>query len=121
MSTEVTTGEGGTFKIELPPTEKVLRVKEEVERELGIATSDACMFCANEAFEKELEEETVGMLREGKGKKVLLSLLVSKADAQQVVPELVAEAQMVLGDGTAGENDGQLNNPYAVAFVLGRG
>jgi DNA-binding beta-propeller fold protein YncE len=44
---------------------------------------------------------------------------VSKTDAQQVVPELVAEAQMVLGDGTAGENDGQLNNPYAVAFVLG--
>jgi len=34
------------------------------------------MFCANEAFEKELEEETVGILREGKGKKVLLSLLV---------------------------------------------
>ena len=120
VSIEVTTGEGDTLKIELPPTEKVLRVKEEVERELGIATSDACMFCANEAFEKELEEETVGMLREGKGKKVLLSLLVSKADAQQVVPELVAEAQMVLGDGTAGSDDGQLNNPYAVAFVLGR-
>ena len=49
----------------------------------------------------------------------MLSLVVSKADAQQVVPGLVTKAQMVLGDGTAGENDGQFNTPYAVAFVLG--
>ena len=31
----------------------------------------------------------------------------------------MTKAQMVLGDGTAGENDGQFNTPYAVAFVLG--
>jgi hypothetical protein len=46
---EVTTGEGVTVKLQLPPTATVLMVKQEVESELGIRPREACVFSSNKA------------------------------------------------------------------------
>jgi DNA-binding beta-propeller fold protein YncE len=42
---------------------------------------------------------------------------VEQADAQQVVPELAVQPSLVLGDGTAGNGDMQLNFPVGAAFI----
>jgi DNA-binding beta-propeller fold protein YncE len=39
------------------------------------------------------------------------------ADAKQVVLELVTKADLVLGNGTAGDSDGQLDEPWGASFV----
>jgi DNA-binding beta-propeller fold protein YncE len=44
-------------------------------------------------------------------------LLVEQADAQQVVPELAAEPSTILGDGTGGDGDTQLDTPFGAAFI----
>jgi hypothetical protein len=44
---KVTTGEGVTAKLQLPPTATVLMVKQEVESELGIRPREACVFSSN--------------------------------------------------------------------------
>jgi hypothetical protein len=46
-------------------------------------------------------------------------LLVEQADAQQVVPEMSAGPSLVLGDGTRGNGDGdmQLSCPTGVASI----
>jgi hypothetical protein len=115
---EVTTGEGVTVKLRLPPTATVLRVKKEVESELGIRPRDACVFSIDEAhIDKLQDEETLDSLLEGEEAKLELSLLVEQADAQQVVPELSAEPSLILGDGAAGDGDTQLNEPIGAAFI----
>jgi DNA-binding beta-propeller fold protein YncE len=53
----------------------------------------------------------------GEEAKLELLLLVEQADAQQVVPELAAEPSLVLGDGTDGDDDTQLNCPLGAAFI----
>jgi hypothetical protein len=114
---DVMTGEGEIIKITLAPTATVLRVKEAMEREVGIPVRNACLFSMSAAFEEELHDETVGSLQEGEGEKVLMSLLVQEPDAQQVVPRLAAEADMTLGDGTPGQSDDKLFMPFDAAFV----
>jgi hypothetical protein len=107
---EVTTGEGVTVKLQLPPTATVLMVKQEVESELGIRPREAVVFSGNKAHTDKLpDEETLDSLFVGEGTKLGLLLLVEQADAQQVVPELAAEPSLVLGDGTEGDGDTQLN------------
>jgi hypothetical protein len=118
VQVEVTTGEGKTVKMQLPPAATVLMVKQEVERAQGIAPRDACIFVHDDAREEKLEdEETLRSLRRAKGALVSMSLLVEKADAQQVVPALSAKANMTLGDGEAGNGDAQLYDSMGVAFV----
>jgi hypothetical protein len=115
---EVTTGEGVTVKLQLPPTATVLTVKREVESELGIRPRDACVFSSNEANGKKLpDEETLASLLMGEEAKLELLLLVEQADAQQVVPELAAEPSMLLGDETGGDDDTQLDTPFGAAFI----
>jgi DNA-binding beta-propeller fold protein YncE len=115
---EVTTGEGVTVKLQLPPTATVLRVKQEVESELGIRPREAIVFSGNKAYTEKLQdEETLDGLRVVEGAKLELLLLVEQADAQQVVPELAVQPSMVLGDGTRGYGDMQLNYPTVVAFI----
>jgi DNA-binding beta-propeller fold protein YncE len=115
---EVTTGEGATVKLQLPPTATVLMVKQGVESELGIRPRDACVFSNNEARNEKLQnEETIESLLVGEGAKLELSLLVEQADAQQIVPELAAEPTLALGDRTLGDGDMQLNFPSGVAFI----
>jgi DNA-binding beta-propeller fold protein YncE len=115
---EVTTGEGVTVKLQLPPTATVLIVKQEVESELGIRPKDAVVFSIDEAqTEKLQDEETLDSLLAGEEVKLELSLLVVQADAQQVVPELAAEPSMILGDGTKGNGDTQLTTPSGAAFI----
>jgi DNA-binding beta-propeller fold protein YncE len=128
---EVTTGEGVTVKLQLPPTATVLKVKQEVESELGIRSREACVFSMNEAHTEKLQdEETVESLLVEEEAKLELSLLVEQADMQQVVPELAAEPSLVLGDETQGArtraamqrslqgaSDTQFGNPLGVAFV----
>jgi hypothetical protein len=63
------------------------------------------------------EEERLGSLRQGKGLAVLITMTLEEADAQQLVPGLAAKADLVLGDGTEGNGDGQLFEPRGVAFV----
>jgi hypothetical protein len=110
-------GEEETVKCVLPAETTVVRAKEEVEQELGIAMNHVCLFNADEAFEEERTSEAVGILREGKGEKALLSLMVVHADAQHVVPNLSPNPNCVLGEGAAGNDDRQLNNPKGAAFV----
>jgi hypothetical protein len=118
VQVEVTTGEGKTVKMQLPPAATILMVKQEVERAQGIAPRDACIFVHDDAREEKLEdEETLRSLRRAKGVLVSMLLLVELADAQQVVPELAANADMVLGNGEAGYSGEQLNNPFGIAFV----
>jgi sugar lactone lactonase YvrE len=115
---EVTTGEGATVKLQLPPTATVLKVKQEVESELGIRPRDACVFSIDEAqTEKLQDEETLDSLLVGEEAKLELSLLVEQADAQQVVPEMSVEPSIVLGDGIDGDGDMQLDRPIGVAFI----
>jgi hypothetical protein len=45
------------------------------------------------------------------------SLHGEQADAQQVVPELSVEPSLVLGDGTTGDGDTQLNCSTDAAFI----
>jgi DNA-binding beta-propeller fold protein YncE len=115
---EVTTGEGVTVKLQLPPTATVLMVKQEVERKLGIRPREAIVFSGNKAHTEKLpDEETLDSLLVGEEAKLGLLLLVEQADAQQVVPELAAEPSLVLGDGTGGDGDTQLNYPAGAAFI----
>jgi DNA-binding beta-propeller fold protein YncE len=115
---EVTTGEGVTIKLQLPPTATVLMVKQEAESELGIKPREAIVFSSNKAHTEKLpDEETLDSLLVGEEAKLELLLLVEQADAQQVVPELSAEPSMVLGDGTKGDDDMQLNIPSGAAFI----
>jgi hypothetical protein len=115
---EVTTGEGVTVKLQLPPTATVLMVKQEVESELGIKPREAIVFSGNKAHTEKLQDEvTLDSLLVGEEAKLELLLLVEQADAQQVVPELSAEPSLVLGDGTRGDGDTQLNFPAGAAFI----
>jgi hypothetical protein len=115
---EVTTGEGVTVKLQLPPTATVLMVKQEVESELGIRPKEAIVFSGNKAHTEKLpDEETLDSLLVGEEAKLELLLLVEQADAQQVVPELAAEPSLVLGDGTYGNDDIQLCCPTSAAFI----
>jgi hypothetical protein len=115
---EVTTGEGVTVKLQLPPTATVLMVKREVESKLGIKPREAIVFSGDKAHTEKLQdEETLDGLLEGEEAKLELLLLVEQADAQQVVPELSAEPSMVLGDGTRGDGDTQLANSIGAAFI----
>jgi DNA-binding beta-propeller fold protein YncE len=115
---EVTTGEGVTVKLQLPPTATVLMVKQEVESELGIRPREAIVFSGNKAHTEKLpDEETLGRLLVGEEAKLELLLLVEQADAQQVVPELAVEPNLVLGDGTEGNGDTQLNCSTGAAFI----
>jgi hypothetical protein len=126
---EVTTGEGVTAKLQLPPTATVLRVKQEVESELGIRRREACVFSSNKAHTEKLQDEvTLDGLLVGEGAKLELLLLVEQADAQQVVPELSAEPSLVLGDGAEGDTqplplgwNAQFNSihlPLGAAFLV---
>jgi hypothetical protein len=110
---EVTTGEGVTVKLQLPPTATVLIVKQEVESELGIRPREAIVFSGNKAHTEKLpDEETLDSLLVGEEAKLELLLLVEQADAQQVVPELTVEPSLVLGDGTTEDGQGmQLRYP----------
>jgi hypothetical protein len=93
-------------------------VKQEVESELGIRPREAIVFSSNKAHtEKLLDEETLDSLLVGEEAKLELLLLVEQADAQQVVPELSAEPSLVLGDGTGGKGDTQLNCSIGAAFI----
>jgi DNA-binding beta-propeller fold protein YncE len=116
---EVTTGEGVTVKLQLPPTATVLMVKQEVEIKLGIRPREAIVFSGNKAHTEKLQDEqTLDRLLMGEEAKLELLLLVEQADAQQqVVPELSVEPSMVLGDGTRGNGDTQLNYPIYAAFI----
>jgi DNA-binding beta-propeller fold protein YncE len=109
---EVTTGEGVTLKLELPPTATVLEVKQGVEHERGISPRDARIFVHDEAHEEELaDEESIGSFRRERGAVVSMSLIIEKADAQLVVPQLPSQADIMLG------SDGRINGPRGVAFV----
>jgi DNA-binding beta-propeller fold protein YncE len=115
---EVATGEGMTVKLQLPPTATVLMVKQEVESELGIRPREAIIFSGTKAHTDKLQdEETLDRLLVGEEAKLELLLLVEQADAQQVVPELAVEPSLVLGYGTRGSGDMQLNYPIGVAFI----
>jgi hypothetical protein len=114
----VTTGEGVTVKLQLPPTATVLIVKQEVESELGIRPREAIVFSGHKAHSEKLpDEETLDRLLVGEEAKLELLLLVEQADAQQVVPELAVEPSLVLGDGTNGDGDMHLNCPTDAAFI----
>jgi DNA-binding beta-propeller fold protein YncE len=115
---EVTTGEGVTVKLQLPPTATVLMVKQEVESKLGIRPREAVVFSSNKARTEKLpDEETLDSLLVGEEAKLELLLLVEQADAQQVVPELSAEPSMVLGDGNRGGGDTRLHCPAGAVFI----
>jgi hypothetical protein len=115
---EVTTGEGATVKLQLPPTATVLMVKQEVESELGIRPREAIVFSGNKAHTEKLQDEvTLDSLLAGEGTKLELLLLVEQADAQQVVPELSAEPGLVLGDRMEGDGDTQLDRPTGASFI----
>jgi hypothetical protein len=60
------------------------------------------------------DEETADV---GEEAKLELLLVAEQADAQQVVPELPVEPSMILGDGTAGDDDTHLEWPTGVAFI----
>jgi DNA-binding beta-propeller fold protein YncE len=115
---EVTTGEGVTVKLQLPLTATVLMVKQEVESELGIRPREAIVFSSNTAHTEKLpDEQTLDSLLVGEEAKLELLLLVEQADAQQVVPELAVKPSTILGDGTEGDGDAQLNLPADAAFI----
>jgi hypothetical protein len=79
---------------------------------------EAIVFSSNKAHTEKLpDEETLDSLLAGEEAKLELLLLVEQADAQQVVPELAAEPSLVLGDGTGGGGDTQLNCPTGAAFI----
>jgi hypothetical protein len=118
VRTEVTTGDGKTHKNTLPPTSTVLVLKQHLAHDAGFKPGQIRMFVNDNSREEELEaEERLWSLRRGKGLAVMITMMVEEADAQEVLPRLAAEADLVLGDGTAWIGDGQLNNPSDVAFV----
>jgi DNA-binding beta-propeller fold protein YncE len=89
-----------------------------VESELGIRPRGAIVFSGNTAHTDKLQDaETLDGLLVGEEAKLELLLLVEQADAQQVVPELAAEPSLVLGDGTPGDGDTQLDFPTGAAFI----
>jgi hypothetical protein len=95
---EVTTGEGATVKLQLPPTATVLTVKREAESELGIRPREAIVYASgNTAHTEKLSDEiTLDSLPIlGEGAKLELLLLVEQADAQQVVPDLATKPSLV--------------------------
>jgi tripartite motif-containing protein 2/3 len=93
-------------------------VKQEVENELGIRPREAIVFSSNKAHTEKLPDDvTLDSLLVGEEAKLGLLLLVEQADAQQVVPELSAGPSLVLGDGTVGNDDTQLNCPTGAAFI----
>ena len=107
-----------TVKLQLPPTATVLRVKQEVESELGIRPREAIVFSGNTAHTEKLQdEETLDSLLVGEEAKLELLLLVEQADAQQVVPELSAEPSLVLGNSTRGDGDMRLSYPTGAVFL----
>jgi tripartite motif-containing protein 2/3 len=110
VKTEVTTGDGKTHKNTLPHTSTVLVLKQHLAHDAGYKPGQTRMF-VNDSREEELEvEERLGTLRRGKGLAVLITMMVEEADAQEVVPRLVATADLVL-------RHAQLSRPYGVAFV----
>jgi DNA-binding beta-propeller fold protein YncE len=118
VKTEVTTGDGKTHKHTLPPTSTVLVLKQHLAHDAGFKPGQTCMFVNDNSREEELEdEERLGSLRRGKGLAVMVTMTVEEADAQEVIPRLAAEADLVLGDGPRGTGDGQLSEPRGVAFV----
>jgi tripartite motif-containing protein 2/3 len=118
VQVEVTSGEGFTLKLKLPPSSTVLAVKQAFEHAHGIAPRDACVFAHDDSHPGALGDgETLGSLRGEKGALVQMSLLVEKADAQQVVPDLAPKADVVLGDGHRGDGDEQFNYPLGAVFV----
>jgi hypothetical protein len=119
VRTEVTTGDGKTYKNTLPQTSTVLTLKQQMERDLGFKPGQIRMFINDDSREEELEEgERLGSLRRGKGQALLITMIVLEPDAQEVVPRLAAEADLVvLGDGKAKDGDDQLDTPRGVAFV----
>jgi hypothetical protein len=111
VAVTIITGDGVSINFLLPTSTTVLGVKLKVERELGIGTDYARLFAHDEAREVELQNhETLGSCG---ARIVLMSLLVTLPDAQQVVPELQGRADMILGDGI------EFNKPLAAAFVPG--
>jgi hypothetical protein len=117
---EVATGEGVTAKLQLqlPPTATVLMVKQEVESKLGIKPREAIVLSGNRACTEELQDEhTLDSLLVGERAKLEVLLLVEQADLQQVVPELHVEPSLVLGDGTHGDGDTQVQYPFGAAFL----
>jgi hypothetical protein len=127
VEVEVTTGEGLTHEYGFSSTDTVSKVKLEVERNLGIRPRDARLFFQDELREEELRGgESLQSLCTETGSKVKMTLLVVLADAQQIVAELVAKANLVLGLGVhfdhetnllRGHADDQLADPMGVAFV----
>jgi DNA-binding beta-propeller fold protein YncE len=118
VRTEVTTGDGKTHKNTLPAKSTVLVLKQHLAHDAGFTPQQTRMFVNGDSREEELEEEEgLGSLRRGKGLAVLITMTVEEADAQEVVPRLASKADLVLGDGTTGNGDDQLNNPRGVAFV----
>jgi DNA-binding beta-propeller fold protein YncE len=104
---EITSGEGFVTKLALPPDTKVLAIKMFIERERGIAALELRLFSQSEELKDTQKLGT--LLRDGAP--VQVSMLVDKADAQQVVPELSADPSMVLGDA---------DFPTGVAYVPAR-
>jgi hypothetical protein len=116
VRTEVTTGDGKTHKHTLPHTSNVLALKQHLAHDAGFKPGQTRMF-VNDSREEELEEEEerLGSLRRGKGLAVMITMLIEEADAQEVVPRLAAEADLVLSSWRS-SND-QLITPRGVAFV----
>jgi hypothetical protein len=118
VKVEVTTGEGKTHNFTLPHTSTVLNLKQHLERDAGFEPQQTCMFVHDDSREDELGNgERLGSLRREKGVKVMISMMIQEPDAQEVIPGLAPKADLVLGDGTRGRGDNQLNNPRGVAFV----
>jgi DNA-binding beta-propeller fold protein YncE len=134
VKTEVTTGDGKTYKNMLPHMSTVLVLKQHLAHNAGFKPGQTCMFVDDNSREEELEYgERLGSLRRGKGLAVMITMMLEEADAQEMVPRLAAEADLVLGDGTAGRGtrsarrctrrtwhetgDSQLARPSGVAFV----
>jgi tripartite motif-containing protein 2/3 len=118
VSVEVVTGCGGTCKFALPPTATVHMLKQQVERDAGFKSALVKLYVHDDSREEGLENgESLGSLRRGRGQAVLITMMVEEADAQEVVLRLAGKEDLVLGDGTRGDGDGQLSNPRGVAFV----
>jgi DNA-binding beta-propeller fold protein YncE len=118
VRTEVTTLDGKTYKHTLPPPSTVLALKQHLARNAGLKPQQTRLFVDDGSREEELEEEErLGSLRRGKGLAVMITVMVEEADAQEVVPRLAAEADLVLGDDTRGHGTYQLHEPRGVAFV----
>jgi hypothetical protein len=118
VRTEVTTGDGKTHKFTLPPTSTVLVLKQHMAHDAGFKPQQNRMFVNDDSREEELEEEErLGSLRRGKELAVPITMVVEEADAEEVVPRLAAEADLLLGDGTSGDGDAQLDEPRGVAFA----